>query len=157
MSEPPFWPETAEGWSTLISNTIAIMTFVFGRRAFLGYLVSLRRALEALRFAVPSGASPQDVRLQHVNIKIERPEGSGLWVVHWTVADGKDPTKAIATITSARLRWHLYWNKRERDLPVFGEVRFLDAAEGPQMVEIPSVDHIARGGIPGPLARILFG
>jgi hypothetical protein len=164
VSEPSIWPTTVEGWSTLTANSIAIATFIFGRRAFLGYLVSIRRALEALRFAAPSGAAPPDVRLPHVNIEIERPAPDNRWHVKWTPPDapiGLDGmtklTPGVAAITSLRLRWHLHWHKDVRNLTIFGEVRFLATTEGARLVEIPAVDYITRGGIPGWLARILFG
>jgi hypothetical protein len=157
MHDAGFWPTSAEGWTTLVANSIAILTFAFGRRAFLNYLVSTRRALEALRFAAPSGAVPPEARLPHVNIELERPAPANRWYIHWTVPDGGEPKRAIATINSLRLRWHLRRNRNVRNLPVFGEVRFLDSSEGPQLVEIPAIDYIARGGMYGWLARILFG
>src|SRR4051812_5754324 len=119
IDQPPFWPSTAEGWSTLVANSIAIAVFFFGRRALIEWAVSIRRALEALRFASQSGAAPPDIKLPHVNIQLERPSPDGRWHVVWTLADGKPPRAAMARVTSIRLRWHLHWNRTVRDLIVF--------------------------------------
>jgi hypothetical protein len=158
MSDPaPFLPVTAEGWSTLVANSIAILTFVLGRRAFISWATSMRRALEGLRFVNPSGAAPPEVTLKHHHIHVERPVADGRWHIHWL--QGSDPTQrtALAKITSLRLRWHLRFNPKLRDLLVIGELRYLDTADGAALVEVSAVDHITRGGIPGWLAVILFG
>jgi len=152
-----FWPVTAEGWSTLVANSIVIGTFVFGRRAFIEWTVSVRRALEALRFASPAGVTPPDIRIAHAHIQMERPSPDGRWHVKWTLPDGKEPRSAIAKVSSIRLRWHLARNPSTRDLLVFGEIRYLDVAEGAALSEIPTVDYITRGGMPKALARLLFG
>lgn len=164
MSDASFWPVSAEEWSTLIANSIAITTFFLGRRAFLSYLVKVRRALESARFSDPGDAAPPDVLLPHVNIEIDRPTPGNRWLVHWTEPGGQagpdgnwELSHGEAVITSFRLRWHLRWNKRTRNLPVVGEIRFLKANSGPRMVEISAIDHITRGGIPGWIARVLFG
>ena len=157
MNETPFWPITAEGWSTLIANSIAIAAFVLGRRAFIEWTISIRRALEALRLASPAGTVPTDIRVAHAHIHLERPTSDGRWHVKWTLADGQDPRSAIAKITSLRLRWHLRRHAEERDLLVFGEIRYIDAPEGPALFEVPTIDYITRGGMPKVIALILFG
>lgn len=152
-----FWPSTAEGWSTLIANSIAIATFIFGRRAFIDWTISVRRAFEVLRLTTPGAGAPTDIQIAHAHIVAERPLSDGRWHVSWTLADGKPPRSAVAKITSMRLRWHLSRNPGVRDLLVFGEIRYVEMPDGPALVEVPAIDYITRGGMPKLFAKVLFG
>lgn len=99
-----FWPETAESWSTLIANTIAIGTFVFGAPPIIRWASSLHSELSETRRRLTTSDErgfPDYAPRQHIKL-IEDVDGAPeIWTAG--ISQQRSPSAENIKVTSLKI------------------------------------------------------
>jgi hypothetical protein len=154
IEPPPFWPLTAEGWSTLVSNVITIGTLVVGLPFAIRWAHRMRREASEIRRRLRAAAGEafyERASLQHITlINPVDAKDDTRWNIQWSRPPGAQPSDlktGVATITSKHLL-HVLKNestriKASKSGTVVGTVEFADHGEGQVSgIVVPRVHYI---------------